>query len=147
MFDKHESPETRNGGLPHRDAAGESPLADRPLADREVPLPGMSGGSSMSLHQWLDGEMTESEARRVDSKQVEFWSRIATETDHRRRMVTPPHVAAQIMAALPPRTEATVTAAQRAVTESVQAPGLTPTIAGLIGAALFAAGILVGRMI
>src|SRR4051812_6150968 len=102
MLDRHEAQDGRNGhDLPHRDAAGEAPLANRPMADREVPLPGTPGESAMALHQWLDGEAAEADARRADVRQVEFWNRISTETDRRRRMTTPAHVADQIMAALP----------------------------------------------
>jgi hypothetical protein len=150
MYDRHESQEGRNGrDLPHRDAAaGEAPLADRPMADREVPLPGTSGGSSMALHGWLDGDLTEADARRADARQVEFWARLATETERRRRMTTPPHVAAQIMAALPDKQlTAAVSTRVVAATEPTAHSGLSPTIAALIAAAMFAVGILVGKLL
>jgi hypothetical protein len=89
--------------LPNREAA-DRPIADRPVADREVPLPGISAAddpSMVAIHQWLDGDMAETEARRADEKQVEMWKRINDETEQRRRMVTPAYVAANIMNALP----------------------------------------------
>ena len=90
MLDRHEAHDDRNLGqdLPQRDAA---PVADRPLADREVPLPGMAAANEPALviHQWLDGETSEAEARRADAKQVDLWKMISTETEQRRRMTTP----------------------------------------------------------
>ena len=70
------------------------------LGDREVPL--TSHATSDVIHRWLDGETTEPAGLRGDSaKQVEFWRRIGEETDRRRRMATPAHLTAKIMAALP----------------------------------------------
>jgi hypothetical protein len=54
------------------------------------------------IHRWLDGELPEPAGVHGDSaRSVEFWRRVGDETARRRQMVTPPHVAARIMASLP----------------------------------------------
>ena len=71
-----------------------------PMSDREVPLAG--GRPSQVVQQWLDGEATESTARRTGKvAEVELWAQINAETDRRRRMQTPVHVMERIMEALP----------------------------------------------
>lgn len=108
----------------------------RPLTDREVPLgrPGMSA----ELHAWLDGELPESSVRKAElTRDVELWSRVNEETDRRRRLRTPAHVQAAIMAALPQ-------AAPQAVTpwferEIVVTP--MTAIASVVGVAAVAATI------
>ena len=143
MHDRHESQDCGNGrDLPHRDAAGDSSLADRPLADREVPLPGASADSSMALHAWLDGDLAEGEARRADQRQVEFWNRLNSETERRRRMTTPAHVADRIMAALPDKQ-----VAMRTSVEPMPGKGIAPMMVCAIGTGLFAVGVVVGRLI
>jgi hypothetical protein len=83
-----------------RDRSRQSSEA-RPLTDREVPL-GRSSGMSAELHAWLDGELPESSVRKAElSRDVELWSRVNEETERRRRLRTPAHVQAAIMAALP----------------------------------------------
>ena len=155
MLDRHEANEGRadaGQNLEHRDAAGDRPQADRPLADREVPLPGSmtaADGAAVAINQWLDGEVTEADARRADSKQVELWNRIASETERRKRMVTPAYVAANIMAALPEkRIEAQATTANTLATSVVGAEhGLSMNTVVAIGAGLFALGLVVGKLI
>jgi hypothetical protein len=88
------------GDGPKRDRSGES---ERPLADREVPL-GQTRPSAIAdaVHAWLDGEATESQARRAESgREVDFWKRIDEDLAARRRLRTPAHLQAQIMNALP----------------------------------------------
>jgi hypothetical protein len=120
-----------------------------PLADREVPL--RSDGASAELHAWLDGEGAA--PRQADghlTPEAELWSRIATETKARRDVRTPPHVAAQIMASLPtarpakaePVMERPVAAPAPAATSGLRISWPT---ALLVGAALMAAGVLIGR--
>ena len=71
-----------------------------PLSDREVPLAPVA--TSDVVNRWLDGELPEPTGLRGDAaRSVEFWRRIGEETDRRRHMVTPAHVSAKIMAALP----------------------------------------------
>ncbi len=163
MLESHEAHDGRNDlGLnnEHRDVAGDRqtgdrPQADRSLADREVPVPGSlaaQGGSPAAINQWLDGDVTEADARRADSKQVDMWKLVATETERRKRMVTPAYVAANIMAALPEKTLATQASASlaTATTTAVASEnerGLSMNAAVAIGAGLFALGLLVGKLI
>ena len=164
MLESHEAHDGRNDlGLnkEHRDVAGDRetgdrPQADRPLADREVPVPGSlaaQDGALLAINQWLDGDVTEADARRADGKQVDMWKLVATETERRKRMVTPAHVAANIMAALPEKTLATKTTASLATSTTITAVaadnerGLSMNAAVAIGAALFALGLLVGKLI
>jgi hypothetical protein len=77
---------------------------ERPLADREVPLPRPDTARVLSpaIHAWLDGDLPEAVVRRGDTQHdVEFWNRMAQVTEGRRRLVTPPHVQQRIMDALP----------------------------------------------
>ena len=149
MLDRHEAHDDRNLGqdLPQRDAA---PVVDRPMADREVALPGLlaADGPARVIQQWLDGETSEAEALRADAKQVELWKMISAETEQRRRMTTPAHVAANIMAAIPEaRTEtkmATATAT-RAIVERKAA--LSMTMLMIMGAGLVAISIVIGKML
>ena len=79
-----------------------TPDAGRPLSDREVPLGPPSTVLADSLHAWLDGEATESGARRGESaRDVDFWKRLDDDLMRRRRQRTPVGLQARIMAALP----------------------------------------------
>jgi hypothetical protein len=72
----------------------------QPLSDREVPLGGTA--TSEMINSWLDGEAPEPAALNAESaRHVDLWRRIEEESERRRRIVTPAHVKAQIMAALP----------------------------------------------
>ena len=54
------------------------------------------------INSWLDGEAPEPAALNAESaRQIDLWRRIEEESERRRHMVTPAHVKAQIMAALP----------------------------------------------
>lgn len=147
MLDRHEARDNQNSGQPHRDLT-EASLADRPLADREVPLPGTADAAVMALNGWLDGDVAESDARRSDTKGVELWTRIASETDRRRRMTTPAHMAGQIMAALPDREVALHTSRHlnTPLVAPSQSSGFSMSTAMLIGAG-FAVGIVVGKLV
>ncbi len=70
-----------------------------PLADREVPLPPVA--TLDHIHRWLDGEGPEPAVRGDAARSLELWRRLDQETERRRRVVTPPYVAARIMASLP----------------------------------------------
>lgn len=70
-----------------------------PMADREIPLEG--GHPALVVQQWLDGEVSETTARRADASDVDLWQRITEETERRRRMTTPAPVLDRIMAAIP----------------------------------------------
>ena len=149
MLDRHEAHDDRNLGqdLPQRDAA---PVVDRPMADREVALPGLlaADGPARVIQQWLDGEASEAEALRADAKQVDLWKMISTETEQRRRLTTPAHVAANIMAAIPEARTETKTAtatATRAIVERKAA--LSMTMLMIMGAGLVAISIVIGKML
>jgi hypothetical protein len=73
----------------------------QPLSDREVPLNAATATSEM-INSWLDGDAPEPVAVSADTaRQVDLWRRIEEDSQRRRQLVTPAHVAAQIMAALP----------------------------------------------
>ena len=74
----------------------------QPLADREVPI-GFAV-TPVGVHEWLDGDAAETDVRRSDSvRHIEFWNRLNAEAAVRREVRTPPHVQAQIMAAIAPQ--------------------------------------------
>lgn len=100
----HDNLNARDGS---GDAARERPRRaseqSQPLSDREVPLGGTT--TSEIINRWLDGEAPEPVALQGDSaRQVDLWKRIEEESERRRHLVTPAHVKAQIMAALPNET-------------------------------------------
>jgi hypothetical protein len=153
MLDNNEAHSDRNDlgqNLPQRDAASDR-AANRPMADREVPLPGLAAAddpSMVAIHQWLDGDLAEADARRVDTKQVDMWNRVADETNRRRRMVTPSYVAANIMNALPEKQLAVNTALNTSVAATpTVANGLPMSTVALIGSAMLVLGIVIGKMI
>ncbi len=82
-----------------------APRAERPLTDREVPLPGMAAADATAgtVHQWLDGEVSEADARRADERAVEFWNQVAKDAQGMKAVKAPAHLAANIMAAIPVR--------------------------------------------
>ena len=153
MQDQHEAHSDRSdfGQDLHRDAAMDRSIADRPLADREVPLPGMAAADDptmVAIHQWLDGDLSEVDARRADTKQVDMWTKIAGETEQRRRMTTPTYVAANIMAALPEKQIAKVTATATATNAMVApAAGMSTNMVIAVGAGMLALGIALGKLV
>ena len=75
----------------------------RSVVDREVPL-GQHEDRVLAptVHSWLDGELPEAAVRKGDTaRDVEFWRGVNDQMERARRMRTPQHVEAQIMAALP----------------------------------------------
>ena len=83
----------------------------RSLVDREVPL-GQHEDRVLapSVHSWLDGELPEAAVRKGDTaRDVEFWRGVNDQMERARRMRTPQHVEAQIMAALPHHAPAVIT--------------------------------------
>ena len=116
----------------------------RPLLDREVPL-GQQAERPLAapVHAWLDGELPEAAVRKSDaSKDVEFWRGLDAEMARVRRLRTPQHVEAQIMAALPTHAPAaSITPWYRR--EFV----ITPTTALLVGAALVAAAAIITALL
>ena len=75
----------------------------RSIVEREVPLGQQSEHSlTPAVHSWLDGELPEAAVRKGDTAHdVEFWRTVNADLDRARRLRTPAHVEAQIMAALP----------------------------------------------
>lgn len=75
----------------------------RPVVEREVPLGQQEDHAlSATVHAWLDGELPEAAVRKGNTaRDVEFWRGLSSQMERTRRMRTPAHVEAQIMAALP----------------------------------------------
>ena len=128
MFD-----DLRSDGLGEGRKRERTGQPERPLADREVPLPQPNSSIADSVHAWLDGDATESQARRADSADVDFWKRLDEELAARRRLRTPAHLHAQIMNALPMHAPTIITPWWRR--EFV----VTPTSAVVVGATLVVA--------
>lgn len=108
---------------------------DDRFADREVPLPQRSPVErvfSPAVHAWLDGELPEAAVRKGDSaRDVDFWRRLNDEAERRRRLETPAHLEARIMAALPQNAPQLITPWFRR--EFVVTPtSAIATVAGLI---------------
>ena len=144
MLDRHEGHNDRNAGHQAPVPNGASG-ADRPAAD---------SAPALAIHQWLDGDTSEAEARRADAKQVDLWKMIGTETEQRRRVTAPAHLAANIMAALPAAhvdmqaivtTSTTTITSSQAIVESK--PGVPMTMILLVGTAIFAIGLVIGKML
>jgi len=115
----------------------ETPVEQRPVSDREVPL--TSRTITTTLHAWLDGGLAENAVQYgIMAKDAEFWVRLDRELLVRRQMKTPAHVFEQIMGALPDTAPAAETKwHQKSFT-------VTPMMAiGVAGVAL-AAGIAIG---
>lgn len=98
MLDDMYEPNRRDDAA--REGGKQPAEGSAPLADREVPLAPVA--TLEHIHRWLDGDAPEPTNLRGDqARSVEFWRRLDEETERRRRVVTPPYVAARIMAALP----------------------------------------------
>lgn len=83
----------------------------RSFVEREVPL-GQHEDRVLSptIHSWLDGELPEAAVRKGETaRDVEFWRDLNNQLDRARRLRTPEHVEAQIMAALPHHAPALIT--------------------------------------
>jgi hypothetical protein len=92
-------------GLHPDDEAAPRPLRPahegRPQADREVPLMPAAPAMAASLHAWLDGEGSESAARReAGARDVELWKRVDADLARCRQRRTPAGLHASIMAAI-----------------------------------------------
>jgi hypothetical protein len=140
MLERHDAHDGRHNA--HQSPEHRRVLTIRPMTDREVPL---SGAASMSIsdvpvevHQWLDGELSERIARHTDSRNVELWNRIATETGRRHRMHTPSQFSERVMAVLPSKAPSTLDRLQRPFR-------VTPLAASAVAAALLAAGVFAGQ--
>ena len=97
MFEDLNSETEGEGRTPER-----ARFPERPVADREVPLGPPSTTIPGAVHAWLDGETPERDARHGEwSRDVDFWKKMDADLARRRRMRTPAHLQAQIMAAIP----------------------------------------------
>ena len=94
---------------------------------------------------FINREASAAEARRADAGQVKLWNRVTAEADQRRRMTTPTYVAANIMAAIPAASTATVQGTTGASADASR--GLPIGTAAAIGAGLFATGVVIGKLL
>ena len=133
--------EPNRRGEAAREGGKQSGEGNAPLADREVPLAQVV--TMDQIHRWLDGEAPEPAGLRADqTRSLDFWRRMDEETERRGRLVTPPYVAARIMASLPDM--ASVTAVAPWYKKDVHLSPAT-IIAMAIGA--FALGLMAMRLI
>ena len=141
MFD-----DLQSDGLGEGRKRDDSGQPGRPLADREVPLgPTRTSTIADAVHAWLDGEATESQARRGDSnRDVDFWKRLDEDLAARRRLRTPAHLQAQIMNALPMHAPSLITPWWRR--EFVVTPSSAIIVATTLVVAAAAATALVLRL-
>jgi hypothetical protein len=86
--------ESRQPAPDARPAQQAEPVA----ADREVTPPGTE--LSSAVHAYLDGDKVSENALNAAQRELELWKRISAETGRRRRMATPAHLPAQILAKL-----------------------------------------------
>lgn len=154
--DTHENRETPRSEPTARDAADRA-RAERPMLDREVPLPGVASDSlSMAgLHQWLDDERAAADVV-LDPAQAALWSKISAETTRRRQVTAPAGFMDRVMAALPEVDTAAETVAETQLATTVTttvtttvapAAGVPLSMALIIGTVLLAVGMLIGRLI
>ena len=73
----------------------------RQLAPQQDEQFELTGRPVTEVHQWLDGEGSEAEARRADARETALWAKISDETDRRARMTTPAPVLERLMQAIP----------------------------------------------
>jgi hypothetical protein len=92
------------------------------------------------INSWLDGEGPEPVAVNADTaRQVDLWRRIEEESERRRHLVTPAHVKAQIMAALP------ADVPQMALPWWKKSVQISPVVAIAAAAGLVALGAAIGN--
>jgi hypothetical protein len=97
------SPSSREGRKEPARSRRDRDKEVRSVVEREVPLGQQSDRVlAATVHSWLDGELPEAAVRKGDTAHdVEFWRNMNQQMERSRRMRTPAHVEAQIMAALP----------------------------------------------
>ena len=146
MLDNMDTQGGRDEGLDRTDrSAADRAASERPATDREVPLDAHTrADANNTINQWLDGEVSETVARRADERQVEFWSAVNAQADQRRRMTTPAYMADAIMAAIP---EKQTERATMTTTHGDSRLSLTPMSAAAAAAGFTALGVLIGRVI
>ncbi len=94
---------TPDGASPERARATPDLGASRDaqLGDARDDQSELTGRPVTEVHQWLDGEGSEAEARRADARETALWAKISGETDRRGRMTTPAPVLDRLMQAIP----------------------------------------------
>ena len=116
------------------------PVSGETTAERQVALHGQAR-PAVAVQQWLDGELSESLARRASTTEVDLWRRIGEETSRRGRMTTPAPVLDRIMASIPEKAPA-------APQPWWKSPAPFSTAAALTGgAALLVLGTLLGALL
>lgn len=113
MLDNLNPGSPRNGRDGNKDVAPKNQRDHevRHVVEREVPL-GQHADRVLAatVHAWLDGELPEAAVRKgATAHDVEFWRNVSDQMERARRMRTPQHVEAQIMAALPHHPPAVIT--------------------------------------
>lgn len=74
----------------------------RSFADREVPISRPGVAIPDAVHAWLDGDATESSARRLGSaSHVDFWKGLDADLVGQRHLRAPVDIEMRIMAAIP----------------------------------------------
>ena len=99
MMDDQLTPES--AATPERARRTEPTLATPDVAPEADGTFELTGRPVTEVHQWLDGEASEAEARRADARETEMWAKIQGETERRGRMTTPAPVLDRLMAAIP----------------------------------------------
>lgn len=105
MLDDLNTGSSRDGRESHKDGPArhrrDREKEVRSVVEREVPLQS-DRALAPAVHSWLDGELPEAAVRKGDTaRDVEFWRNVNSQMERARRMRTPVHVEAQIMASLP----------------------------------------------
>lgn len=87
----------------HEGAAGRGGAGDRPLADREVPLPSLASADRQQavVHAWLDGEVAVELAHDSAPERVRFWQELTVQVEVHRARSAPASLLQAVMAALP----------------------------------------------
>lgn len=92
----HDSLDPRDAAQPTSEPRQATP-ADA-ATDREVPVD--VRGLPPAVHAFLDGDAVADAALAGAERELALWKKIAAETGRRRRMATPSHVPAKILAKL-----------------------------------------------
>jgi hypothetical protein len=120
-------------------------MADDPdTTPPEKPRHRKTPPATPAVQAWLDGEAArEVLASPEEQETAEFWSRINTETERLRRRATPIHVQQKILSSIPDEPAGSAAPSKPASPGSITLRVSTAIIAG---AALFAAGVLLGAL-
>ena len=116
----------------------DNPDANSPEKPRHRKTP----PATPAVQAWLDGEEAREGLASPDEQETaEFWSRINAETEQLRRRSTPIHVQQKILSSIPDEPAESRGPPRPASSGSIT---LRVSTAILVGAALFAVGVLIG---